>query len=317
MNLVFLLAAVVLFLAGAGLMIAAVAGAQVDHRAVTRRVDMVAPTHEQEVPSRPALERWLTQAERILEAVFSFRSARQWGTHSRGRVLLVLGLVAGTCVWLVLHVVLKLPTWLAGPLAIAAFLGAPHFMLSIEQGGAEARFTDRFPDAIDSIIRMLRAGLPISAAIRAVAAEPSPPVDAVFAGLADEMDIGVPLEEALAAAGRRIHLADFRFFTVAVALQHSTGGNLTTTLDILSEIIRKRRAMRMKAKAVTAEVRMTAYVLAAIPLVVVGGLLVINPGYLSPMIHDPRGNMIVAAAVGCLAAGFLTMQQMMHHATRL
>jgi tight adherence protein B len=306
-----------LLLVGAGLIFVAVIGAQSKSKAITSRVDRVAAVRIDKPRRSPPVGQWLAAIDGTFQAAFSFRRVHEWGTRSHALTLLLIGLVAGTGAWSILHGVLLLPVWLVTPVAIGAFLGGPHIKLSLEQAKAEALFTDRFPDAIDSIIRMLRAGLPISAAIRAVAAEPSPPVDAVFRMLADQMDIGVTLEQALADASQRIDLADFRFFAVAVALQHSTGGNLTTTLDILSEIIRKRRAMRLKASAVTAEVRMTSYVLASIPLVIVAGLLVINPGYLGPMIHDPRGNMIIAGAVGSLTLGFLTMRQMMRHAIRL
>ena len=85
--------------------------------------------------------------------------------------------------------------------------------------------------------------------------------------IADQMRIGIPLGEALDASSQRIGLADFRFFSVAVALQHSTGGNLVNTLDVLSQIMRKRRAVRLKAKAVTSEIRLSAYVLGSLPIV--------------------------------------------------
>lgn len=316
MNLALASAVVLLAAGGIALIGAAAASAPKSSTALGRRIDMVAA-----VRITPAInqssETWTSAAGRFFETVFAMRAERGWGVHSHGGGLLVLGLVAAASVWTILARGLNMPAWIAALLAAGAFVLVPHLKLAREQHGAEARFTDQFPDAIDSIIRMLRAGLPISAAIRAVAADASPPVDAVFKTVADQMDLGVTLETALANAGRRIDLADFRFFAVAVALQHSTGGNLTTTLDILSEIIRKRRGMRLKASAVTAEVRMTAYVLAAIPVVVVLGLLVVNPDYLSPLIHDPRGNMIIAAAVGSLAMGFFTMQRMMHNAIRM
>jgi tight adherence protein B len=100
-------------------------------------------------------------------------------------------------------------------------------------------------------------------------------------------------------------------------LQRATGGNLATTLDILSDIMRKRRAMRLKGKAVTGEVRMSAYVLAAIPFVVIGGLLIASPDYLQPLISDRRGNVIVGLAVGSLIAGFATIRQMMRSVTQV
>ena len=158
---------------------------------------------------------------------------------------------------------------------------------------------------------MVRAGLPITAAVRTVALETSPPISTVFAAIADQLKIGVPIEKTLDESSAKIGLADFRFFTVAVGLQYATGGNLTQTLEILSDIIRKRRAARLKAKAATGEIRITAYTLGAIPLVTTGALIVIQPAYLVPLWTDPRGHFIIAMACAGLLAAFLSMRAMM------
>ena len=123
-----------------------------------------------------------------------------------------------------------------------------------EQKRTERHFIDLFPDAVDTVARMVRAGLPITAAVRTVAVESSPPVSEVFAAIADQVRIGVPIEKILDESSTRIGLPDFRFFVVAVGLQYATGGNLTQTLEILSDVIRKRRAMRLKAKAASGEI---------------------------------------------------------------
>jgi tight adherence protein B len=96
-----------------------------------------------------------------------------------------------------------------------------------------------------------------------------------------------------------------------VSLQHSTGGNLVQTLDILSQIMRKRRAVRMKAKAVTSEIRLSAYVLGGLPFVTSAAILVIQPNYLTPLFNDPRGQMILAIAVGGLTLSVWAMRMMM------
>jgi tight adherence protein B len=110
-------------------------------------------------------------------------------------------------------------------------------------------------------------------------------------------------------------LADFRFFAVTLALQRTTGGNLARTLETFGEIIRKRRAIRLKAVAATAEVRMSAMVLGGLPFAVVGILAVINPGYLAPMLSDPRGNVMIAAAVMSLVLGVGSMRWLVRSGT--
>jgi tight adherence protein B len=173
-----------------------------------------------------------------------------------------------------------------------------------------------FPDTIDMVTRMLRAGVPVTGAVREVGNEAPPPVNDVFTSLADQMAIGITFEEALASAGERIGLPDFRFFVVAISLQRATGGNLASTLDILSDIMRKRRAMRLKARATTGEVRMSAYVLGAIPFLVIGGLLLMTPDYLQPLISRTRAaTSSLPWPWAALVIGFVTIGRMMRSVT--
>ena len=133
--------------------------------------------------------------------------------------------------------------------------------------------------------------------------------------IADQVGLGVPFENAVESASERIGLPDFRFLAVALNVQHTTGGNLAATLENLSELIRKRRALRLKAAAATAEVRMSAYVLGALPIVTMGALLLFRPEYVVPLFYDRRGNYILAAAAILLMLAFLTMRQMVRRVT--
>ena len=236
---------------------------------------------------------------------------RQWGVTSPPLTLLLVSLIAGGGAWQITHVLLGLPLWMTIPLMALAAWFSPHILARMEQGRADNRFVDLFPDAIDMIVRMLRAGLPVSAAIRTVAQEAPAPINGVFVSVADQIDIGISFDDALGIGSDRIGLPDFRFFAAAIALQHTTGGNLVTTLEILGEIVRRRRAGRMKARAVTAEVRMSAYVLASIPFIVFGVLLLVSPNYLRPLFVDPRGNIILAVSFFLLMLAFITMHRMM------
>ena len=139
----------------------------------------------------------------------------------------------------------------------------------------------------------------------------------VFELIANQVELGVPFENALDAVSQRIGIADFRFFSVAVTLQHGTGGNLAATLEILSDVIRKRRAIRLKAVAATAEVRVSAYVLGGMPIIVIGLLFLFKPEYVAPLVYDYRGKYFLAAAFGLLVIGFWTMQRMMRRVTTI
>ena len=255
-------------------------------------------------------------AER-LRRIVSLGLSHTWGTRTNAMTLVLLAACAAAMVWVLTALLLQLSSWVAAPAAMGAFVLLPRFLIAREQSKAEKKFTNFFPDAVDMNVRMLRAGLPISSAIRAIATEASAPVDGVFKELADQVEIGIPFEDALAAAAERIGLPDFRFFSVAVVLQRATGGNLASTLELLSDIMRKRRAVRLKAQATTAEVRVSAYILGSMPFLVTGVLLLIQPGYLTPLVTDPRGKFILLAAAAMLTLGFLTMRRMMRRAVKV
>jgi tight adherence protein B len=158
------------------------------------------------------------------------------------------------------------------------------------------------------LVRIVRVGLPVSAAIRTVGRETKPPVSTVFSEVADQTEIGVALNDALARTGAAVGNPDFRFLAVAVALQQATGGNLAATLETLSQIVRKRRAVRLKAMAASAEVRLSAIVLGTMPFVVTAALVLVAPSYLDPLFAEPRGNIILGLALLSLLMAGITMR---------
>jgi tight adherence protein B len=252
----------------------------------------------------------------FVQNIFAVGLRYRWGMTSGATVLLMIAVVSAVAAWLLIHSFLHFSALIAFPVtAVIAMLG-PRQLLKRQQARAERLFLDLFPATIDMIVRMVRAGLTIVAAMRLVGNEAPPPINKVFTALADRVEIGVPLNEALRLEGERIGLSDFRFFAVAVSLQYATGGNVAATLEILSDIVRKRRGARLKATSTTAEVRVSAMLLGSLPFVVIGGLLLVSPAYLAPLVTDPRGNIIVGMAIILLLSGFGVMRVMMRRATR-
>jgi tight adherence protein B len=240
---------------------------------------------------------------------------RRWGMTAGAIVLMSASIGGAVASWVVLRYAIGLSELIALLISVAMAYWAPRALLKYQQSGSDKRFMEVFPDTIDMVIRMLRAGLPITTAVGAVGLEASPPVSLVFTDLGNKMAIGISFEDALLAEAKRIALTDFRFFAVAISLQRETGGNLAVTLDVLSDLMRKRRAARLKARATTGEVRMTALVLGGIPFLIIGALLVVTPNYLHPLFADPRGHVILAVACGSMLTGFLVIRQMMRSVT--
>src|SRR6516162_5400089 len=126
----------------------------------------------------------------------------------------------------------------------------------------------------------------------------------------DEMRVGKEMEEALQHAADRIRVPDFQFFVVSLLLQRQTGGGIAETLTNLSTIIRQRRALRRKARALTAEAQASAAVVATAPFIAGGGLFLIDRNLVSVLVTDPRGRFMLGIAAACLLTGIATMRVM-------
>jgi len=309
---------IILLFASGGAIVAALVMTGRAHRDLEQRVSQMVGGAAGSARGRGAKSTdpaWITAFEDRLRWLFGFGLANQWGAQIPSFQLFLVGVLAGSTIWSITRVAVQLPLWLALPLTFAGFLLAPRTLLTIHQSRTERKFIALFPDAIDMCVRMLRAGLPVSAAIRTIGAEGPPPVNQVFSVIADRVEIGIPLEEALRMTGKELGLDDFRFFAAVVALQRSTGGNLAQTLELLAEIMRKRRAMRLKARATTGEVRASAYILGSMPFMIIIALLVLSPDYLEPLFSDPRGHIVLATAAGSLTLAFYTMRKLVKSVT--
>src|SRR6266478_1535112 len=166
----------------------------------------------------------------------------------------------------------------------------------LDQSRYQRHFLGAFPDALDLIGRAVRAGLPAVEAMEVAGREIRPPVGIEFQRTLEEVRLGVDINEALQRTAERIRVPDFRFYVVALALQRRTGGALAETLANLSNIIRRRKEMRLKARALSAEAKASAMVLAILPFVVGAILFTLNPALMSILFDDPRGRYMLGLA---------------------
>jgi Flp pilus assembly protein TadB len=153
-------------------------------------------------------------------------------------------------------------------------------------------------------------------AIEVAAREVPAPVGTELHRTIEEMRIGVDIDEAMQHTADRIRVSDFRFFAVALKLQRRTGGGLAETLANLSNIIRRRKEIRLKARALTAESKASAAVLALLPFAVGGLLFFLNPSLMSVLIHDPRGRFMLGMALLSLLIGVAVMSVIIRKSLR-
>jgi tight adherence protein B len=180
--------------------------------------------------------------------------------------------------------------------------------------GSDAKRSNKlysqFPDALATIVRGVRVGIPVSEALKAVAQDSEMPTSIEFGRLYDQVSIGTPIEDALREMASRNKLPEYRFFATALALQSQTGGGLTETLENLADVVRKRVALKSRGYALAAEARTSAAVLAVLPIFAGGALAVLNPDYIAELFQEGPGQTLFGCTVLWLALGMVVMRFM-------
>ena len=186
----------------------------------------------------------------------------------------------------------------------------PHMVVGRMGKRRVAAFARLFPEAIDLMVRALRSGLPISEAIIGAGREIGDPVSDELGRVEAGMRMGRDLEALLWDIANRIDVPEFRFFIIALSVQRETGGNLAETLANLSDVLRRRRQMRAKVRAMSSETRATTMILAGMPVLVIVMLALTSPHYLAPLYNDIRGFLLDGLAFTMLGTGVGIMTKM-------
>ncbi|MDP8994067.1 MAG: type II secretion system F family protein [Pseudomonadota bacterium] len=224
-------------------------------------------------------------------------------------VLVSAGLAGGTMVLLTMR---GMPLTLALFVSLFMGIGVPHLVVSRLIKKRLDKFTSKFPDAIELMVRGLRSGLPISETLGVVADEIPGPVSVEFRNVADKMKIGRTMEAALQEAAERLGTPEFQFFVIALAIQRETGGNLAETLTNLSEVLRKRAAMKLKIRAMSSESKASAWIVGALPFIVFGLIWFINGRYMQAFFVDERLMIAGLGGLVWMGIGVFVMAKMVN-----
>jgi tight adherence protein B len=189
-------------------------------------------------------------------------------------------------------------------------IGLPHFIVGKMIKRRIAKFTAKFPDAIDLMVRGLRSGLPISETIGVVADEVPGPIQDEFRSVSDKMKIGRTMDAALGETADRLGTPEFQFFVITLAIQRETGGNLAETLANLSDVLRKRSAMKLKIKAMSSESKASAWIVGSLPFIVFGLIWFINGSYMQKFFTDERLIMTGGGGLVWMGIGVFIMAKM-------
>jgi len=200
----------------------------------------------------------------------------------------------------------------AALIALICGVGLPYLVLRLLRGRRQSRFAAQFPDALDMIVRSLRAGHPVPIAIGMVAREMPDPIGSEFGVVVDEITYGSDLESALRSLYFRIGQDDLPLFVTAVAIQGSTGGNLGEILQNLSGVIRQRFKMRRKIRALAAEGRASALILSSLPIAIFLVIQIVAPDFYASVWHESMTKTALALAGGWMGIGNFIMYRLVN-----
>ncbi|MBX9731057.1 MAG: type II secretion system F family protein, partial [Sphingomonas sp.] len=215
----------------------------------------------------------------------------QYGTATMSIIVVVTALLA----------LRGVPVLLALLVGIIIGAGLPHMVVGFFIKRRIAKFTAKFPDAIELLVRGLRSGLPIGETMAVVGAEVDGPVGVEFRSITDKMKIGRTMDVALQETADRLGTPEFQFFVITIAIQRETGGNLAETLANLATVLRMRGQMKLKIKAMSSESKASAYIVGSLPFIVFGMIWMINGSYMQNFFIEPR--LMVAGGGGLLWMG--------------
>jgi tight adherence protein B len=196
-------------------------------------------------------------------------------------------------------------------LGFAAGFGLPRWILSYLKKRREAKFIDRFPDAID-VVRGIKAGLPLGDSLRVIAAEALEPIRTEFRLILETQAVGVPLGEACAKLFERMPLPEANFFAIVISIQQKSGGNLSEALGNLSTVLRDRKKMKGKIKAMSTEARVSAAIIGALPVGVMSLIYLSSPDYITVLWTDRLGQIMLAGSAVWMSIGIMVMKKMIN-----
>lgn len=254
-----------------------------------------------EIEERHNRRKHVPLAVRIAQAGLSW-SKQQFLLISAaiGAVFFVLGLLLGQ------NLVV------AAAIAFAGAFGVPRWLLAYLKKKRETRFLDAFPDAVDVVVRGVKAGLPLLDCMKMIAVEAPEPLKSEFRTIIETQAIGIPLGEACGKLYERTPVPEANFFAIVVSIQQKAGGNLSEALGNLSRVLRDRKKMKAKIKAMSQEAKASAGIIGALPIAVMMLVYITSPAYISLLFSEPLGRVMLAGCAIWMGIGVLVMKKMIN-----
>ena len=204
------------------------------------------------------------------------------------------------------------PVYFALGAAFAGGLGLPRWVLGFLVGRRQKKFIAEFAGSIEVIVRGVKSGLPLTECLKIIGREAPEPLSGEFRRLVDQVALGVPFDQALAKMYERMPLSEVSFFSIVLAIQQKAGGNLSEALQNLATVLRSRKLMREKVKALSSEAKASAAIIGALPIAVMVLVGITSPDYIMLLFTDPTGHMGLMIGAGMMTMGILVMRNMIN-----
>jgi tight adherence protein B len=237
---------------------------------------------------------------------------RQAGLSWSNRTYYMASIGSGFGSFLIATASLNLNPLTATGFGVASGMLLPHFYLNVMRARRLKSFSAEFPNAVDVIVRGVRAGLPLADCLRIISLEAQEPVRGEFKTIIEDQTMGIPVDQAVQRLSERIPLSEANFFAIVITLQSQTGGSLSEALGNLSKVLRERKKMKAKIKAVSSEAKASAGIIGSLPVLVAGLIYLSSPDYISLLFTTLIGNMIIAASAIWMLIGVLVMRKMIN-----
>jgi tight adherence protein B len=193
-----------------------------------------------------------------------------------------------------------------------AALGLPRWIIGFLISRRQNKFLEEFPNALDVITRSIRSGLPLNDAMRLIASDGQEPVKSEFRRVIEAQQVGLSIPEACARMTATMPLPEVNFFAIVIAIQSQAGGNLSEAISNLSKVLRDRRKMKAKVKALSMEAKASAVIIGSLPFVVSLLVYLTSPSYIAVLFSDPRGHIILLFSGVWMSIGIFVMRNMIN-----
>ena len=197
-------------------------------------------------------------------------------------------------------------------LGFAGAFGLPFWLLSFLKKRRETKFLNAFPDAVDIIVRGIKAGLPLLDSLKMITSESPEPVRSEFRAIVETQAIGMPLGDACGKLYENMPVPEANFFGIVISIQQRAGGNLAEALGNLSRVLRDRKKMKAKIRAMSQEAKSSAAIIGALPIAVMIMVYVSSPNYISLLFTEPLGHLMLAGSAAWMTMGVLVMKKMIN-----